>query len=345
MTFEQLFPDFVASCAQLHQAFMPAAMALLVVSFAFLFWGGPPQPVDWIRHLTKLFLIVLLLVHSHSLINDAQQILQGFVHRHVPARPENIATRYKERLAQAQGSDAGESWWDMVFKSGLFEAIVYAILVLISWLAMATLFYISILQQGLLLLYWVLSALLFPCFAIPPVAGLAMRHLLRILGVLSWPLGLALAATITDGLLGNQTDLGFYGNSALGKSAYVFTNLLSIAAIALWILFSTVLAPVLIQRLLTGGSGAASLIPRAATSLAGGLAMAVSAATGFFSGPAPRPARRNDADSAAPPLLTPDPPPGGPPESPSIRSFNDQDPTLENAVQETLAKPFNRYRP
>lgn len=336
-TFEQLFPDFVTSCAQLHQALMPAAMALLALSFAFLFWSGPPHPIDWIRHLMKLFLIILLLVHSHSLINDAQAIMQGFVQNNVPARPENVAARYKERLATAQGSKIGDSWWDIVFKAGLFEAVVYAVLVLISWLAMVLLFYISLLQHIVLLLYWVLSALLFPCFVIPPVAGLAMRHVLRILGVLSWPLGLALAATITDGLLGIQTDLGFYDDSATGKSAYVFTNLLSIATVAIWILFSTILAPGLIQSLLAGSSGPASLIPRTALAVASVAAPGLAAA-GLAAGAVLRGVQRRDGDAPPPSLIALDPPSSSPMESPSLRPASADDPTLENAVRQALDK-------
>ena len=337
-TFEQLFPDFVTSCAQLHQALMPAAMAMLALSFAFLFWSGPPHPIDWIRHLMKLFLIILLLVHSHTLINDAQAIMQGFVQNNVPARPENVAARYKERLAKAQGSKVDDSWWDMVFKAGLFEALIYAVLTLISWLAIVLMFYISIFQHIVLLLYWVLSALLFPCFVIPPVAGLAMRHVLRILGVLSWPLGLALAATITDGLLGIQTDLGFYGDSVVGKSAYVLTNLLSIATVAIWILFSTILAPGLIQSLLAGSSGPASLIPRAAGAVANVVAPGFAAAAGLITGSASRTFQRRDGNAPPPPLVTLDPPSSSPVESPSLRPASADDPTLENAVRQALDK-------
>jgi hypothetical protein len=338
--FEDTFPELVSSCGQIHDALMPAALVLLVLSFAFLCWSGPPAPQELVRHLIKLFLLVLLITHTDTLINSGQEIMERFVQAHVPARPENVAQRFKERLADAQNS-AGvkdQGWWDMLFSSNVFEAIIYAVLVLISWLAIALQFYISLLQKVLLLLCWVLSPVLFACFAAPPVSGLAFRHLLRIVGLLAWPLGLALASTITDGLLGLQTDQAFWsGGGGTGKVAYVLINLLAVATIALWILFSTVLAPAVMQRLFAGGPGGASHISRTADLLvntgipmAAGITPFIGRVREFFS------RKRRDDAPPPPPLIHVEPPPTAPIDAPTLPPLSADDPTAENAVSQYL---------
>lgn len=333
-----MFPGFVASCAKLHGQLVPAALTLLVLSFAFFYWSGPPHPMELLKHVTKLFLIVLLITRADSLINQGQAMMEGFVRENIDARPENVAQRYKEKLSAAQDTSANQSWWEMLLSANFFEAIIYAALVLISWLAMALLFYISIFQKVVLLLCWVLSPLLFACFALPPLAGLAMRHLLRIVGILFWPLGLALAATITAGLLDLQTDPTFFtSGSVAGSFRYVMINLLAVASIGLWILFSSVLAPAIMQRLITGGSGSTGLVSRAASLFTNSAVPGVlTVLTSLYrrGGTTRGPSNASGSDAHPPLINVPEPtPPIDPPKPPEA-----DDPTAEKAVRQTLNK-------
>ncbi len=98
MTFEQLFPGYLQSCTSLHDKLVPAALALLVLSFAFYFWTAPPDPLDLIKFLAKLFLIMLLITQSKEWIDLGKQGVRTFVQENVKARPEAVAERYKEKL-------------------------------------------------------------------------------------------------------------------------------------------------------------------------------------------------------------------------------------------------------
>lgn len=342
MTFEELFPGFATSCTQLHDNLMPAATALLVLSFAFYFWSAAPDPVELIKFLAKLFLIMFLITHSREWIDTAKQGVRTFVQNNVEARPENVAERFKERLNAVQNSSQGQSqsWWDMLFSANIFEAVVYADLWLSSWFAMVVLFYVSLLQDAVLLLYWVISPLLFACFAIPMVGGLAMRHFLRIVGTLLWPLGHALAATITDGLLEAQTSQ--FGNTATlgGTTQYVLMNLLSITVIAIWILVSSILAPIVIQRLFAGQAGAASLITRAA-SLVTGVGFPLVGATVAASGIHRERESRNQSPSRSSLVELPEFKSASPTDAPSTRVVSDDDPTAGKAVKQLLEDSEN----
>jgi len=333
-----MFPGFVTSCAKLHGHLVPAALALLVLSFAFFYWSGQSHPVALVKHIAKLFIVVLLITRADSLINEGQAIMDQFVRDNVEARPENVAQRYREKLASAQNTSGTQSWWEMLLSANFFEAIIYAVLLLISWLAMALLFYISIFQKVILLLCWVLSPLIFACFSLPPLAGLAWRHLLRIVGILFWPLGLALAATITEGLLDLQTDRAFFTDSSLsGSVRYVVINLLAVASVGLWILFSSVLAPVVMQRLIAGGTASTNLISRAAGLFTNAIVPGTLSSLAVFYHR--QSARWNSSNGSAtdahPPLIDlPEPAaPIDPPQPPSA-----DDPTAEKAVRQTLEK-------
>lgn len=270
--FEDTFPGFVRSCADLQALLVPWGFALLVLAFAYQFWASPPSPPELVRFLVKLFLIVLLIGQAHSLINAGQTVVARLIQDHVPARPENVAARYQEKLAEAQNApqERDRSFLSSLFSSNWFEAIIFALLTLIAWLAMALMFFVYSVQRVILLVCWVLSPVLFATLAIPPLASLGLRHLLRILGIILWPLGLALAATFTDGLIDSATDQSFLATTpSVGWLGYGLQNLLAVTVIAIWIIFSSILAPVMIQRLIAGTPGPASVLTAAGNLVTG----------------------------------------------------------------------------
>jgi hypothetical protein len=268
--FEQAFPGFVKSCTDLNAALLPWAMVLLIIAFAVEFWHGPPSPARLIQFIVLVFFVILLLAKSHQLVNDLQVYVQQWVEQNIPARPENVAIRYQELLASAQNAPADKdvSFWDTLFSANWFEAIIYAVLTLISWLAMAVLSFVYSVQRAVLLLCWAISPLLFPCLAIRPVSHLGLRHFLRILAVEIWPIGLALAATCTEGLLDAAAAQDFVGGgsgSVVGSLGYGLKTLLAVGVVAIWIIFSSILAPVFIQRLIVGSAGPAGVLSQAAS--------------------------------------------------------------------------------
>ena len=253
--FEIAFPAFVTSCGALYALLLPVGMALLVLAFAVEFWHGPPHPGEMLKFLVKIFLIVMLLARSHDLINDGQAWVQNLVQQHIPASPEKVAARYKQKLAEAQDTpeEQEESFLSRLFSANWFEAIILAVLTLLSWLALALLYFIYSVQRASLLLCWAMGPLLFPLLAIRPLSNLGMRHVLRTLAILLWPIGLAMAATFTDGLIDVAADKNFLSDQgvagALGRG---LISMLAVMVIAVWILFSTVAAPVYIQRIIAG---------------------------------------------------------------------------------------------
>ncbi len=263
MNFENDFPQLIEAATNLHGLFTKFAIPLLVLSFPLLFWRKPSDPVEIVRHLVLVFLVILLIVKSQSLINGGQELVRRMVEENIPARPENVALRYRELFEKIENlpADADTSFVGLLYSGNVFESLLYAILLLISWMAVAIQFFVFLVQKTALLLCWSFSPLLFPLFLLRPLASIASSHLLRIVGIILWPVGLALAATVTDGLLGlavKKEMLGLTG--ATGSVSTGLLNLFAVALIGVWIWFSSFAAPFLVQRFVTSGGLAASFI-------------------------------------------------------------------------------------
>ena len=266
-TFEIAFPAFVTSCSDLYALLFPIAMAILVLSFGFEFWHGPPHPGEMLKFLVKMFFIVMLLAKSHDLINSSQEWVQSLLQNHIPASPEKVAARFQEKLEQAQDipEKDNESFLSRVFSANWFEAILFAVLTLISWLAMALLYFIYSVQRAALLLCWAMGPLLLPLIAIKPVSSLGVRHIFRTIAIIMWPIGLALAATFTNGLIDVTTDRNFLANDGvIGGVGRGMISILAVMVISVWVIFSTLAAPIYIQRLIAGGVGPTSVLTKSA---------------------------------------------------------------------------------
>lgn len=265
-------PDFIKSCTSLHEALMPIGVIMLAVGFIAEFWHAPTSPVELVKFLAKVFFVVLLMTRSFDLINSAQVNVKQFVEEHVPSLPEKVAERFKTKMAEAQQTPEGEeqSFWDSLFSvDNLFQQIIAAVLWLVAWMAMALLFEIYTLQRALLIFNWCIGTILLPTLVIRPLSHIGMRHCLRVTAILLWPIGIALASALTDGLLGVATDGNFLGDSgvagALGRGIIA---LLCLGVISVHIIVSTIAAPVIIQRIITGGAGAAVALTQSASLVA-----------------------------------------------------------------------------
>jgi hypothetical protein len=157
------------------------------------------------------------------------------------------------------------------------DLIVSAVLLLVGWLASLMMFWAYIFQTIILNLGYALSPLLIGFMALPALKQIGNRYLLNLLGVLLWPLGWALAALITQGILDFMTDSTFQfidPSSTLPN----LQKTIGAAAVGFWIIFSTIAAPVIIQKVIASGALAGSEL------LSGGAQVAVQTATSTVSG-------------------------------------------------------------
>lgn len=252
--FDVIFPEFIESCARLYQALMPVSLAVLILSFAFEFWRGTDVQ-SLLRFLAKIFFILLLTAEAHQLINSGQIFVEQLVDKTGLVRPESLAEDYKAQLSKTLGDPSVKdaSAWDLVMEGRFVDAILYACLLLVSYVSLGVVTFVTFVQKICLFVAWGSCPALFAFLAVPPLAHLGQAHCMRIFAIISWPIGFCVAATFSTGLL----QMGLNDRLQFLNLATTVQGLLIIGVVGVWSIVSTILAPVFIQRLLVGQPGSA----------------------------------------------------------------------------------------
>jgi hypothetical protein len=235
----------------------------------------------------RLLLLTSLLVFLPSWGNQLQSLLQNSVLSGLGVDPTQVYQQYNQLLvtkmndSSTSGSDT--SWWDIMGKltSITVDLIVTAVLWLVGEFASLMLFWAYVFQKIILNVGYALSPLLIGFMAIPPLKHIGSRYLLNLIGVLLWPLGWAVAALITQGILDFMTDPAF---KYIDPTATIYSlqATVGVVVVAFWIVFSTIAAPLVIQKVVAHGAlaggqllaGAASSFLQTAATTAGAAAVA-----------------------------------------------------------------------
>lgn len=114
------------------------------------------------------------------------------------------------------------------------------------------------LQNAILFIGYALSPIFIGMSAFPSLQEVGRRYLLNLLGVMIWPLGWGVAASVTQGMLTFMTDRSFLTTSAVRNNLYSLQNLMGLAFLGIWLIFSTIAAPVIIQKSIATGRSAGS---------------------------------------------------------------------------------------
>lgn len=286
-SFESIFPTFLLKCAELHELLRMVAFMLFIVGLILFVMHGF-RPKTLMLYLVRLLILTALLVSLPEWGNRAQELLQESILDGLAIDPADVYDQYNALLVIKRDSDEDRSWWDILGDLPAFtvESFVSGILWLLGHFASLLIFWAYVFQKVVLYLGYALSPLLIGFMAIPPLRSVGNRYLMNLFGVLLWPLGWAVAAIVTQGILDFMTDpsLRFMDPT---NTFYTLQNSLGVVVLAFWILFSTVSAPVVIQKVFAHGalagsqlmSGAFGSFFQTAATTAG--AAAVASATGY----------------------------------------------------------------
>jgi hypothetical protein len=266
-TFDSIFPTFLAKCADLHTLLLSVAFALFVTGIIVTVYHRFTHRVA-LNLTVRLLLLTSLLVFLPAWGNQLQSLLQNSILSGMGVDPTLVYQQYNQLLVTKlnDSSSTTSSWWDIMGKltSITVNLIVTAVLWLVGQFASLMLFWAYVFQKIILNLGYALSPLLIGFMAIPALKHIGSRYLLNLVGVILWPLGWAVAALVTQGILDFMTDQSFLTIDPT-STLYTLQNLIGLAVAAFWIIFSTVAAPVIIQSVITSGTQAGGAL------LAGGV--------------------------------------------------------------------------
>ena len=272
-TFDSIFPTFLAKCGELHTLLLSVAFALFIVGvIATMQHRSSHKSI--LNLLLRLLILTSLLVFLPVWGNTLQNLLQNSILSGLGVDPANVYHQFNQLLIIKRDPAAPSSWWDVMsqLQNVTTDLIISAVLWLVAQFASLMMFWGYIFQTIILNLGYALSPLLIGLMAIPALKHTGNRYLMNLVGVLLWPLGWALAALVTQGILDFMTDPSFEyidpTSTLPGLQKTIGT-----AAVGFWIIFSTIAAPVIIQNVITHG-----LQPGGAL-LAGGVSSAIQTAT------------------------------------------------------------------
>jgi hypothetical protein len=254
-TFDSIFPTFLAKCADLHTLLLSVAFPLFITGVIVTVYHKFTHRVA-LNLTLRLLLLTSLLVFLPAWGNQVQTLLQNSILSGLGVDPTLVYQQYNRLLVTKlnDSSSTDTSWWDIMGKltSVTVNLIVTAVLWLVGQFASLMLFWGYIFQKIILNLGYALSPLLIGFMAIPALKHIGTRYLLNLVGVILWPLGWAVAALITQGILDFMTDQSFLTIDPT-STLYTLQNLIGLVVAAFWIIFSTVAAPVIIQNVITHG--------------------------------------------------------------------------------------------
>jgi hypothetical protein len=281
-TFESIFPTFLTKCGELHTLLLSVAYALFIA-------GVIVTVHHRCTHKTLLHLLGRILVLTSLLVflpvwgNDIQQLLQDSILSGLGVDPSQVYHQFNQLLAIKRDTTTQTSWWNVLSQLHNYttDLLITVILWLVGLLASLLMFWGYIFQAIILNLGYALSPLLIGFMAIPALKHIGTRYLLNLVGVLLWPLGWAVAALVTQGILDFMTDPTF---EYIDPSSNLpdLQKTIGAAAVGFWIIFSMVAAPIIIQKVVASGalagsellSGGASSFLQTAATTAGAAAVA-----------------------------------------------------------------------
>lgn len=286
-TFDSIFPTFLAKCGELHDLLLSVAYALFVSGIIVTVHQRFSHKV-LLHLLVRIMVLTSLLVYLPVWGNTVQNLLQDSIISGLGVDPAQIYDQFLTLLIIKRDPSMFSSWWNILSQlhNITTDLLITTVLWLVGHFASLMMFWGYIFQKVILNMGYALSPLLIGFMAIPALKQIGNRYLLNLVGVLLWPLGWAVAALVTQGMLdfiSNPTLEYIDPTSQLPDLQKTF----GAAAIGFWIIFSTIAAPVIIQRAIaTGNSVGSNLFSgafsagRAATT-AGMTAFAGNASTGI----------------------------------------------------------------
>ncbi len=275
--FDSLFPNFTARCADLKSVLMPVAYLLLVTGMVVSTIAGHRSTRAVLTALGRTIVFIMVLTQLVNWGNQIALITDTTVRDVLRADPSNVYQQYNQALQAQRSTTTQASWWEKLFNVGtsIFEALISGLLWVFGLLASIIVFYAYLIQKFILYLGYALSPIFIGFLAIRALNQIGTNYLLALVGVMLWPLGWAAASLVTGGLITFMTDQSFLWNQSVGGAAgYAFQNFIGVAVLGVWLIFSTIAAPLIIQRTITHGiqAGAALIsgVTTATTTAAAG---------------------------------------------------------------------------
>ena len=281
--FNSMFPNFLTQCLSLKTLLTPIAYLLITGGLIASTIAHHRSGNASLQAVGKVIVLIMLIVFLPTWGNQIVTIVSDTVTNTLQVDPAKIHDQYQAALQMKKSTDGNTSWWEKLINfPSIMEALVSGVFMILGWFASAIEWWAYILQTAILFIGYSLSPIFIGMLAFPSLQNVGRNYLLNLLGIMIWPLGWGVAGLVTQGMIDFMTDQSFLSSSTAPNTLYSLQNLMGLAFLGIWIIFSTIAAPVIIQKAIaTGNSAASDLFSGAASA---GRAAAMAGATTFADG-------------------------------------------------------------
>jgi hypothetical protein len=281
--FNSMFPSFLSQCLSLKTLLTPIAFLLITGGLIASTIANHRNGSAVLQAIGKVIVLIMLIVFLPTWGNQIVTIVSDTVTNTLQVDPAKIHDQYQAALQLKKSTDGNTSWWEKVFDfPSIMEALMSAAFMVLGWFASAIEWWAYILQSAILFIGYALSPIFIGMLAFPSLQNIGRNYLLNLVGIMIWPLGWGVAGLITQGMIDFMTDQSFLSSPTNSATLYSLQNLMGLAFLGIWIIFSTIAAPVIIQKAIATGNSAASNLFSGAFSA--GRAAAMAGATTFAAG-------------------------------------------------------------
>jgi hypothetical protein len=260
--FNLLFPNFTSRCVELQGILMPVAYLLIVGGMISSTVTGHRSGAAYIRTFGRTIVFIIVMTFFVSWGNTISVVVDTTVKEVLRVDPSKVYDDYQQALEMQKAADGEKSWWEKVFQwqASLLEAIITGVFFVFGWIAGALMWWGYLLQKVILFIGYGLSPIFIGFLAFQSLHEVGKRYFLNLVGVMLWPLGWGVAGLVTQSMIDFMTDRSFLRAWPIvgGPDLYSLQNLMGVAFLAIWLIFSTIAAPVIIQKAIATGSLAAS---------------------------------------------------------------------------------------
>jgi type IV secretion system protein TrbL len=265
--FDTLFPNFLHQCAEINRVLTPIALVLLAIGIISSTVTGHRSASAYLRTIGRTLAFAAVLAYLGTWGNEIGTVVDTTVKNTLKADPAGVYDQYQKALVVQKGTTGEKSWWDLLDAHAIFESVVSAFLIVLGFLASVIVFYAYLVQKFILYVGYALAPIFIGFLAVRTLHSIGVGFLLGYTGVLCWPLGWGAASLLTSGLIDFMTDQSFFTFGGIaGGAGYSLQNLMGLAALAIWLISSTIAGPIIIQKAIaTGAQVGQALVATAAT--------------------------------------------------------------------------------
>ena len=242
----------------MNRVLTPIAFVLLAIGIVSSTVTGRRSPSAYLRTIGRTFAFAAVLSYLPTWSNEISTTIDTTVRETLRADPAAVYDQYQKALALKKGntsSGGSKSWWDLLDAQALFEMFISGVMWLLGFLASVIVFYAYLVQKFILYVGFALAPIFIGFLAVRTLHSIGVGFLLGYAGVLCWPIGWGAASLLTSGLIDFMSDQSFLASGGIGGAAgYGLQNLMGLAALAIWLISTTIAAPIIIQKAIATGA-------------------------------------------------------------------------------------------